>query len=342
MLRAGIVGCGRIGCAFDDDPNRGYVSTHAGAYVRTPGVDLVALADVDESKLARYGDRFHVAGRYSDYEAMLDEMRLDVLSVCTWNHTHLSIIEAAVKRGVRAVFCEKPLADSLESADRIVRLCADAGITLVVNHSRRFDPFHQEIAAFIRDGRLGRVQQGTAYYTAGLANTGSHLLDLLRFYLGDAVWVLGLASVSAAPNPADPNIDGFIGFRHGCHVALQACDVASYLIFEVHLLGTEGRLHVVSSGFGLEYEAAGPSGRFAGYKELARVPSPIETDRPHEFMLHAVEHVVACLNGATALSSGADGRSALELICALRESATAGGRRVDLPLATSAVTIQSR
>jgi len=342
MLRAGIVGCGRIGCAFDDDPKRGYISTHAGAYVRTPGVELVALSDVDEAKLARYGDRFNVAGRYVDYEAMLDEARLDVLSVCTWNHTHLPIIEAAVRRGVKAVFCEKPLADSLESADRILRLCEQAGVVLLVNHSRRFDPFHQEIAAFIRDERLGRVQQGTAYYTAGLANTGSHLLDLLRFYLGDAAWVVGLPSAAAAPNPADPNIDGVVGFRQGSHVALQACDVASYLIFEVHLLGTEGRLGVVSSGFGLEYEAAGPSGRFAGYRELARTASPIPTDRPHEFMLHAVEHLVACVNGATPLSSGTDGRHALELVCALRESADAGGRRVNVPLATSPVTIQSR
>jgi predicted dehydrogenase len=342
MLRAGIIGCGRIGCAFDDDPNRGYVSTHAGAYVRTAGVELVALADVDESKLKRYGDRFNVAGRYVDYEEMLDQSRLDILSVCTWNHTHLPIIDAAVPRGVRVVFCEKPIADNLESADRILRLCAEAGVVLLVNHSRRFDPFHQEIASFLRDGRLGRIQQGTAYYTAGLANTGSHLLDLLRLYLGEAVWVLGLPSAAAAPNPADPNIDGIVRFRQGSHVALQACDVASYLIFEVHLLGTDGRLHVISSGFGLEYEAAGPSGRFAGYKELARASSPIETDRPHEFMLHAMTHLVACLEGATPLSSGADGRSALELICALRESAQDGGRPVSLPLVTSAVTIQSR
>jgi predicted dehydrogenase len=342
MLRAGIVGCGRIGCAFDDDPNRGYVSTHAGAYVRTPGIELVALSDVDESRLARYGDRFSVRGRYVDYEAMLREARLDVLSVCTWNHTHLPIVEAAVAHGVRAVFCEKPLAESLASADRIVQLCEAAGVVLVVDHVRRFDAFHQEIAAFIGGGRLGRVQQATAYYTAGLANTGSHLLDLLRFYLGEADWVMGVPSAAAAPNPADPNVDGIIGFDRGCHAVLQACDVTNYLIFEVHVAGTSGRLHVVSSGFGLEYEVVGPSGRFAGYNELTAAPSPIETDRPHEFMLQAIAHVIACLDGAAPVSSGVDGRRALELICALRESAADRGRRIDLPLVTSPVTIQSR
>jgi hypothetical protein len=131
-------------------------------------------------------------------------------------------------------------------------------------------------------------------------------------------------------------------FERGCHVALQACNVAEYLIFEVHVLGTGGRLRVTSSGFGLEYDAVVPSDRFSGYKELKGAVSPIHTDRPHEFMLHAVDHIVACLQGATPISSGIDGRRALELICALRESAQAGGRRVDLPLASSAVTIQSR
>ena len=66
MYRAAIVGCGRIGCAFDDDPCRGYVSTHAGAYKRTPGVELVALSDIDAARLHKYADKFEVCGRYID------------------------------------------------------------------------------------------------------------------------------------------------------------------------------------------------------------------------------------------------------------------------------------
>src|SRR5579864_2106046 len=112
-LRAGIVGCGRIGCAFDDDPRRGYVSTHAGAYALSPDVHLAALADIDAAKLERYGNKFEVPARYTDYRAMLERERLDILSVCTWNDTHRPIIADAVERGVRAIFCEKPVAESL-------------------------------------------------------------------------------------------------------------------------------------------------------------------------------------------------------------------------------------
>jgi predicted dehydrogenase len=340
-LRAAIVGCGRIGCAFDDDPKRGYVSTHAGAYSATPETPLVALADLDESRLKKYGAKFGVSALYRDYREMLRAERPDVLSVCTWNDTHLEIIEAAVEAGVRGIFCEKPLADTLEAADRIVELCERRGVVLLVDHVRRFDPFHQEIAAFIQGGHLGRIQQVTAYYTAGLANTGSHLVDLLRLYVGEAAWVQGLPSAAPAPNPNDPNIDGWIWFEKGFGAALQACDVHSYLILEVSVLGTEGRLRVTSSGFDVQFERVRDSARFSGYRELEPAGSPIDTNRPHEFMLEGVRHLVACVRGASPISSGRDGRRALELICGLRESAAADGQRVTLPLGSSRVTIQS-
>lgn len=342
-LRAGIVGCGRIGCAFDDDVTRGYVSTHAGAYTKTPGVRLAALADMDAARLEKYGDRFGVSGRYTDYQRMFADEALDVVSICTWNDTHEAVLECAVQAGVRGIFCEKPIADTLSAADRMIKRCADRGIVLLVDHMRRFDPFHQEIAAFLRAGRLGRIQQVTAYYAAGLANTGSHILDLLRFYFGDVSWVQGIVSAAPSPNPSDPNVDGWLWFEKGFGAALQACDVRNYLVFEVHILGAEGRLRVLSSGFDLSYETVGESARFAGYRELQPALSPIETNRPHEFMLHGVRHLIDCVEGRTeALCSGGDGRAALELICALRESAAADGCRRLLPLAESRVAVSSR
>ena len=148
VYRAGIVGCGRIGCGFDDDPRRPYVSTHAGAYKRTTGVELVALCDSDERKLTRYGERFEVYRRYRDAHEMLERERLDILSICTWNQTHLDLVRAAVDNGVKAIFCEKPIADSLDSADHMVALCRACNVDLVIDHQRRFHPVHQRLAAW--------------------------------------------------------------------------------------------------------------------------------------------------------------------------------------------------
>jgi predicted dehydrogenase len=329
--RAGIVGCGRIGCAFDDDSARGYVSTHAGAYVRTPGVELVALADLDASRVHRYGERFGVAGRYQDYREMLARERLDILSVCTGSESHREIVEGAAAAGVKGIFCEKPIADSLAAAAAMIERCAEAGVVLMIDHQRRFDRFHQEVASFLRAGRLGHIQQVTCYYTAGVANTASHLFDLLRFFFGEAEWVRGIYSQGRSSDPQDPNVDAWLGFETGLRATVQACDARSYTIFEVAVLGTSGRLRLTSHGFDAEFEEARESARFAGYRELGPAPPPIDPRGPREFMLQAVAHLLECLEkGRKPLCSGEDGWWALRIVRAVRESAEADGRRVKL------------
>jgi predicted dehydrogenase len=341
--RAAIIGCGRIGCAFDDDPRRGYVSTHAGAYVRTPGVELVALCDIDREKLDRYGEKFAVRGRYTDALTMLRAEQPDIVSVCTWSDTHVELVRAAVDLGAKAIFCEKPIADSLEAADEMIHVCAEKRVLLMIDHQRRFDPFHQQLSAFFRQDGLGRLQQITCYYTAGVANTGTHLFDLLRFYVGDVVWVQGRMSGIPSPNPADPNLDGWFGFTNGATAAIQACNVKDFSIFELCLLGTKGRMRVTASGFDVAFEEARESHRFAGYKELYPAPSPVQPEGQREFMLFGVAHLLDCLeHSRPPVSSGQDGRCALEIICALQESATESGTVVHLPLARTQLKIQSR
>jgi len=342
-LKAAVIGCGRIGCGFDDDPRRGYVSTHAGAYAKNPNVNLVALVDIDAERLNRYKDKFGVPNAYTDHREMLRQESPDLVSICTLSGTHLEITRNAVDGGVKAIFCEKPIADSVEAADEMIRICRDRGVILLIDHQRRFDPFHQRVRSFLQQGRLGRIQQVTAYYTAGIANTGTHLIDMLRFLLGDVASVLGMYSVNTSPNPEDRNLDGWLTFQSGVRATLQACDVRSYLIFEITILGTSGRMRITSSGFGIEYEAAVESPRFAGYNELIKSDSPVALEAQREDMLRAVEHLVKCVNGEDRpISSGIDGRGALEVIVGLHQSASQNGLPVCLPLAASEISLLSR
>jgi predicted dehydrogenase len=150
-------------------------------------------------------------------------------------------------------------------------------------------------------------------------------------YVGDVAWVQGRESGNKSRVADDPNIDGWIGFRSGLVAALQACDVSAYMLFELTLLGTTGRLRVKRAGLEFEYEAARPSERFAEYRELVLAPSPVPANQSQEYMLAAVAHIVSCLRtGGRPWSSGEDGRAALQIITALRESAAADGKRIDL------------
>jgi predicted dehydrogenase len=342
-LRAGIVGCGRIGSEFDDDPKRRVISTHAGAYAAVKEIDLVAACDVNAEKLEKCGRRWHITSLYQSYEEMLAKENLDILSICTWNSTHLEIVRKAANSNIKAIFCEKPIADNLKNADELIKLCNEKRIILQINHQRRFDGFHNDIRKFIQDGKLGRIQQVAFYYTAGVANTGSHMFDLLRFFFGDIDWIQASFSQNKSPNSGDPNIDGVMKFRSGNLCAIQACDVNDFLIFEMDCIGTKGRLNLTHSGFGLDYYQVRESELFSGYKEIFLDTSPIDKDRPRNFMVYAAEHLIDCIkNGTESVCSGTDGKAALELICAFHESARADGKKIFLPLVTSEIEIKSK
>lgn len=343
MFRAGIVGCGRIGSQFDDDPKRKFISTHAGAYSAVDDVELVAACDLDKEKLARCGQRWQIPSLYQDYREMLRNETLDILSICTWNSTHLDITREAVHHGVRAIFCEKPIADSLKSADEMLKLCNEKGVILQIDHKRRFDKFHQEIKNFLQAGRLGRIQQVTFYYVSGIANAGSHMFDLLRFFFGDIDWVQAIYSQNESHNPDDPNIDGMVKFKNGMVGSIQSCDVQEFYIFEMDCIGTKGRLNITRDGFDLDFYEVRQSQLFSEDMDLFHSASPINSDTPREFMIEAVRHLVECLTeGKKSLSSGEDGRAALELICAFYESARADGKRINLPLKDSEIEMKSR
>lgn len=329
--RAAVIGCGRIGCGFDDDPNRTQVSTHAGAYRGTADVELVALADLDRARLDKYGGKFGVAGRYLDYREMFRREAPDVVSVCTWSGTHAAVVRDAVDAGVQAVFCEKPMADCAADARAMSALCESRSVVLLVNHKRRFSPFHQAVARFLRAGRIGVIQQVTVYYVSGAANTGSHLFDLLRLYFGDVAWVETRLSHRRSPLAEDPNVDGILWFDQGFPAMLQACDTASYYILEIVILGTEGRLRVKTGTYdAVEWEEARPSEYASEYRDLVAATSPfpqVET-RP-EIMLAGVANLIACLERkATPLCTGMDGLRAVEMFEAVKASADRGGERI--------------
>ena len=334
-FRAGIVGCGRIGSEFDDAPTKN-VSTHAGAYSAVQEVELVALADVNENKLAKAGKRWGITSLYLDYTEMLRKENLDILSICTRNSAHLEIAREALNNSVKAIYCEKPVADTLQNADKMIKLCHEKGVVLQINHQRRFDRFYQEVKDFLQKGKLGGIQQYNFYYARGIANTGSHMFDLLRFFFGDADWAQAAYSQSKSHDPAnDPNIDGVVKFSDGLFCAIQACDDRYFPIFEMDCLGTTGRLNIIRNGTEVEYYKLKEN-------RLFRDIFPTNPDIPRNPMVNAVEHLVECLRtGKESVSSGEDGRASLELICAFHESARHDGKRITLPLRNYNMEIKS-
>ncbi|MCK5451448.1 MAG: Gfo/Idh/MocA family oxidoreductase [Candidatus Omnitrophica bacterium] len=338
--RAAIVGCGRIGSLFNKDKLREGIVTHAAAYKDNPDVELVAACDIDEERLEDFGALWEVDSLYMNFEEMLRNEEIDILSICTWGSTHFELVSKAAEFGIKAIFCEKPISNNLSEADEMVELCERKGIVLAVNHSRRWDAFEREIKDYMLSGKLGHIRNVSAYYTAGIMNTGTHLLDLLRFFFGEAKWVWTNPEIRG--DSQDPTLDGCIFFKQGFSCFLQGLDVSDYAIFEIDIYGEKGRIRIKNSGFDLKFWMSEDSPRFSGYKELAE-KEPFVKNGYKDVLKNAVKDIVSCIeNRKSSLSSGNDGKKALEIICALHESIDRKGERVFLPLNKRDTTIKTK
>ncbi len=118
--------------------------------------NVVALCDVDENHLAIAAEKFPNAKHYFDWRKTLEQKDLDAVFICTLDHTHSFIANWAMNRGLH-VFCEKPLANSVEEA-RIVRAKylqnKNKIATQVGTQRHAYDNF-QRVSELIRVGALG-------------------------------------------------------------------------------------------------------------------------------------------------------------------------------------------
>ena len=180
--RAGVVGFGRVG------------RNHAEAFLETKGVELGAIADVDEALVAELGGRWGVPAehRYHGHAELLAAEELDVVSIATpgaFHHDHvLDVVDSAadpeLSTGPDVIWCEKPIATTVRDAEEMVAACEAAGIELVVNHSRRFATAFETLHELVHDrSLLGDL--GSAHVVAGgeLLNIGTHYVDLLCYLL---------------------------------------------------------------------------------------------------------------------------------------------------------------
>jgi len=331
MFKIGIAGCGRIASSFDDDPKRKYISTHIGAYKCVGNTDVVAVCDVNKKSLEKCLKKWGISRGYLSLKEMLRKEKIDILSICTPPDTHYAILKQAIEFPLKAIFCEKPLADNLKDAEKMVRLCKQKKIILQVDHQRRFDPLHVNLRNFIKYKKLGDIQQVNFYYTAGIKNTGSHMFDILRFFFGEIDWIEAMFSKNKSNNERDPNLDGILKFKGGLFGTFQACNAKKYLIFELSCFLNEGKFILKNSGFSVDFYGVRDSLCFSGYKELYKNKTPFNIHYRRNFMVNAVKHLLGCIQkNKDSISSGKDGLKALGLIEASIISANNNGKKIYL------------
>ena len=201
--RVALIGCGRKGHG------------HARGYVGNPRTEIVAAADPDSSNLEIFLQHFPVQG-YSDYHQLLAQEDIDRAAPILPVQPNPQVVIDCAETGVKAIYCEKPMAASLAEADAMVEACASRSIAFAAGDAYRNMPQHWKVKALIDTGELGQVQSINLYQSTNeISGGGCQGLSVLRLFADDAEveWVTGWCERDPWDDE-DQNMGGYIKFAN--------------------------------------------------------------------------------------------------------------------------------
>ena len=252
-LNIGVIGLGRLG--------RVYAVNLAN---RVPNARLVAVADRHGDVAETFARDFGIPRWYKAHTALLEDKNVDAVVVLTSTSSHKQVVIDAA-HAAKAVFCEKPIAMSVEDAEQMLGVVAKAGILFQPAFQRRFDPGYMAARTQIEQGTIGIpvVLTSTSRdpfrpplefcdpaISGGLiSDMGIHDFDVARMFMGDVKSVYATGATLAYPEmKAIGDIDNAIinlTFQSG---ALGAVQLSRNAVFgydiRTEIWGTKGSLQI--------------------------------------------------------------------------------------------------
>jgi len=156
MLNIGIVGCGKI------------ADGHLEEIQKLGCARVLAVCDLEPILAEQLAVRYSVPHRYSDFDRMLSEHRLDVVHIATPPHSHLALAQKAAKAGCH-VFLEKPLALNATDGRRLIDCVHQTNRKMTINYWYNFETPALALKEFVAKGNLGDPIHIESYYGYDLA-----------------------------------------------------------------------------------------------------------------------------------------------------------------------------
>jgi predicted dehydrogenase len=351
-VRIGIVGAGRI---FEQ---------HAIACNTLGGrARLVALADIDEAQLQKAASKYFIPFAAGDYRRLLGRNDIDIIAVCTPPVLHERIVVDALEAG-KFVICEKPLAHTLESADRIIAVAKKHPGKLSTVYQFRYLPEVQR-ALWLRDhGRLGKLLFGRFHRFAKFeaparpAKNGKpakpakkrspwwgqwqtagggvvmtqliHEIDIMQHIFGTATEVTASMDTLREAIESEDTCAATVKFESGAMVSCQGTMTAQRSSHGFDVIGSSASVHSPWSLESLDTNWRDES----LHAVLETYPSPLMADKSAENSAHTpyLADVVGAILERRPLPIGPEeARASLEICTAIYSSALTG-RPVTLPI----------
>lgn len=344
-MKYAIIGCGRI------SPN------HIAAAIAN-NLKIVGLCDINPDNVNDKISKFKLNSetkKYTDYKEMLLLERPELVAIATESGKHAEIAIDVIKAGCNVII-EKPIALSLEDADRIIAYAKEYNVKVCANHQNRFNKSIQKIREAVEEGRFGKMFYGTAhirwnrgyeYYSrakwrgtweqdgGALMNQCIHNIDLLRWMMGDEIdTVYGMTDkLNHEYIDAEDLGIALVKFKNGSYGIIEGTtDVYPNNLEEtLYLFGEKGTVKAGGQSVNIIEEW-----RMADlYDDPEEVKKQFHENPPNVYgfghtPLYA-DMIDAINNDREPYVNGEAGRRALELVLAIYLSASSG-MPVKLPL----------
>ena len=330
-LKVGIIGLGKMGIL------------HAAQLKTIGNAEIVAVADVDK-RLAPYSKNINPdIPFFTDLKNMLNSVPMDAVYICTPAFTHFEVSRLCSSYKLHQ-FIEKPLAESLESAKKILDLKDSPNIVLATGYSFAFHPVFQKVKELLDKKILGKIyrcysstfisvvlkrQSGWLYEkdkSGGgvVINSASHLIHLLWWYFGDVKYIYS-KSQSVYSDVEDCAFVIF-EFKDGTQSIMDASwSIPGYRLQEINLVieGRNGKMEISNDMIKIYLKKTRP-GLKEGWTTLHKIDLGDSADfflGSEEFNIEDKHFVKCCLQGKRPLVSGIDGFEVQRIIQAIYHSA---------------------
>lgn len=316
MIRVAVIGAGAFG------------SEHARVYSEAAGAKLATVCDVDESRGRLVAERYG-ASYATDYRELIG--KVDAVSLTVPTESHASIGGELLEAGI-AVLVEKPIARTLEEADRIIDAARRSGTVLQVGHLERFNPAVVAASRIITQPRFFEAHRLSIFTPRSLdidvvTDLMVHDIDVVLSFVNCEA-----AEVRAAGVPIlTPRIDianARIEFVNGCVANLTASRVSAERVRKLRFFQPG---QYVSIDYALqEASVVSVRPRAGGRPAFESQSLPVQQGEPLRL---EIESFLAAVGGAPVKVSGEDGRRALALAVDVTDKIREHAARVGVPLA---------
>ena len=343
-IRVAIVGTGNIS------------NYHLKAYKKLNNVEIVAACDINYERAVNFCKKYDIPGVFKDHKKMLEEIKPDAISVCTWNNSHAEISMDALNAGAD-VLCEKPLAMNSKEAIKMQETAERTGRLLMVGFVRRFAQGTEIVRDFIEEGKLGEIYYAktgcirrcgnpSGWFAdksksggGPLIDLGVHMIDLCRYLMGkpETEGVYGVTYDKLGPRNDVKMIDRYraadagttcdvedfasalIKFRNGSALAVEVS-------FTLHTANEKIYCEIFGTKAGAEVAPdIKIAGAEAGYNTDMTPAYSREANEFESMFERQICHFIDCVNGTEkCISPVEDGVELMKILDAVYESAETG------------------